>query len=735
MSGFFAKRRQKRLEERQKAEEQKKEAMKKEAPKAPPSSAWVYAAAPKADENKKKAISAELSARLEERNASRANMSMMRAEEEQRKQEISSKKGSFEKIYDKAGSTLDEVQKESEEVGKADITHTASMQGKVQLHQGKLSMVENACGVLDSNYSVLEYDQGTGYRGRMERLRKKLGETKAFSGHAVHKAEKSAAARSRYQKETQNARLMRMVKKIAELGQEGDLGEFQLIPGLKAPAAAPQPQQDQTGAAGQTGQDASTGQTGNTQAQQPEEEKKSLFWRGQENATKLADGYDEHADFWVSLASDINDTIFNHFDLFDFDKKGVKTSNTALGGVFGVFGALCSAFKTWNTFVNMMKKDYDMRGRGEKKDAADRWQDAREGLEAIVDLINDTLGAIGNFGGDMLSGIIGIISNCATLFMKCIAVADSSARIAGVNHRKNDLWDQIQKKREKYESEKDMESAGYYDLPNKIGAARKIKAKRRELREKLAGQKLSTGENVATEKNLSEVSDKKFHHISKSYGDDYTTLSDKIIAEKERRKEGESGENAAALEDRTTYKRRLHMMEALELLERYYEEDQAQNRQIKILSHALEESAVESVNMAGNLAKVSVVGAGVGTIISVATSTYSVVSSVTRFTTEKIRGAMGHDNDKSFRRNEMAMTMFNSVEGLINTPKYGLEGGVVGSVDQVQDMYLDSAAERLHHVRGMMAGLDVHLDPLMTAGNKGEFIASLSSAFSEDGNG
>lgn len=730
MGGFFERRRQKRLEERRKAEEQKKESVKKEAPKAPPSSAWVYAAAPKADENKKKAISEELSARLEERNASRtrsANMNMMRAEEEQRKQEISSKKGSFEKIYDKAGSTLDEVQRESEEVGKADITHTASMQGKVQLHQGKLSMIENTCGVLDSNYSVLEYDQGIGYRGRMERLRKKLGETKALSGHAVHKVEKSAAARSRYQKETQNARLMRMVKKIAELGQEGDMGEFQMIPGLKVPATAVQPQQNQTGAAGQTGTAAQT--------QQPEEEKESLFWRGQEKATKLADGYDEHADIWVSLASDINDTIFNHFDMLDFNKKGVKASGKSLGGVFGVFGALCSAFKTWNTFVNMMKKDYDMHERGEKKDAADRWQDAREGLEAIVELISNTLGAIGNFGGDMLSGILGIISNCATLFMKCISVADSSARIAGVNHRKNDLWDRIQQKRAKYEAEKDMESAGYYDLPNKWGAARKIKAKRRELREKLAGQKLSTGDNVATEKNVSEVSNAKFQHISKSYGDDYTTLSDKIIAEKERRKEGEAGENAASLEDKTTYKRRLHMMEALELLERFYEEDQAQNRQIKILGHALEESAVESVSMASNLAKVSVVGAGVGAILSVASSTYKVVSSATKFTVGKIRGAMGHDNDKSFRRNEMAMTMFDSVAGLTNTPKYGLEGGVVGSVDQVKDMYLDSAAERLHHVRGMMAGLDVHLDPLMTAENKGEFIASLSSAFSEDGNG
>lgn len=722
MGGFFERRRQKRLEERQKAEEQKKESMKKEAPKAPPSSAWVYAAAPKADESKKKTLSAE-------RNASRANMSKMRAEEEQRKQEIGSKKGSFEKIYDKAGSTLDEVQRESEEVGKADITHNASMQGKVQLHQGKLSMIENTYGVLESNYSVLKYDQGIGYRGRMESLRKKLGETKALSGHAVHKVEKSAAARFRYQKETQNARLMRMVKKIAELGQKGDLGDFQMIPGLKTPVVASQPQQSQAGVAGQTGT------TENAQTQQPEEEKENLFWRGQEKAIKLADGYDEYADTWVSLASDINDTIFNHFDMSDFDKKGVEASGKSLGGVFGVFGALCSAFKTWNTFVNMMKKDSDMRGRGEKKDAADRWQDAREGLEAIVELINNTLGAIGNFGGDVLSGILGIISNCGTLFLKCISVADSYARIHGVDHREEALWDRIQQKRAKYEAEKDMESAGYYDLPNKIGKARMIKAKRRELREKLAGQKLSTGESVATEKRVSEVSDAKFQHISKSYGDDYTTLSDKIIKEKERRKEGEAGENAASLEDKTIYKRRLHMMEALELLERYYEEDQAQNRQIKILSHALEESAVESVNMVGNLAKVSVVGAGVGAILSVAASTYKVVSSGAKYFVGKIRGNMGHDNDKTFRRNEMAMTMFDSVAGLTNTPKYGLEGGVVGTIDQVQDMYLDSAAERLHHVRGMMAGLDVHLDPLMTAGNKGEFIESLSSAFSEDGNG
>ena len=417
------------------------------------------------------------------------------------------------------------------------------------------------------------------------------------------------------------------------------------------------------------------------------------------------------------------------------EADSIKISNKATGGIFNIFGALTNVFKAWNTFANMAKKDYDMRERGDKKDAADRWQDARNGLQTVVDLLNSVLGTAGTFTADAVSATLGIISNCATMFMKLIAIADSSARIHGVNKRKKALREQIQKKREKYESEKDMESAGYYDLPDKFGVARKIKAKRRELREKLAGQKLSNGANVATEKNVSEVSDAKFRHISKSYGGDYTTLSDKIIEEKEWRREGESGANAASMEDRTIYKRRLHMMEALELLERFYEEDQAQNRQIKILGHALEESITESVSMAGNLGKISVVGAGAGAICSVAASTYKAVSSFTKFAVGKIRGAMGHDNDKAFRRNEMAMTMFNSVEGLTNTQKYGLEGGVAGSVDQVQDMYLDSAAERLHHVRGMMTGLDVHLDPLMTAENKGEFIASLSSAFSEDGNG
>lgn len=644
-----------------------------------------------------------------EQNAGNAVSDQGQREQEEKER----KRQEFQTKYEEASERIKTMETVSQYFANRQITHNPT----AQLYAGEMKhSSEQAQGIyadLRSNYADLKTDKGTSYAWKMLAMGDRLERAKRSEERITHATEKSAVSRKLFDEETGNTRLMTLVRKIASLSGTG-LGTFKLVPGENTgtSGAASQPAQQQNGSENTT----------------------SKFWKRQEVVEEGTDIYETYEAPFIELASGINDAVQAHFEMKDVKGIGVDVSNKGLGGGMAAVGAIASAFGAWNTFAKMYKTDKDRRerardeGTGEQKDAQDRWQDAREGLQAVVDLISNTLGTIGTFTADAVSGILGLISNCAVLLTKFISIADSSVRVHKLNTRKYAIWQKIKQKREKYAGAKEMESAGYYELPFKFTFAKEIKAKRRALRSSLAQMKDREGNAIATEAKVSSVSNRKFQHIENTYGEDYTGLEQKIQEEKEYRKTNTS-------EDRAVYKRRVRMMEALELIEQYYELDQAQDRQIKILGHSVEDSVTEGVSVVSNLAKVSVVGATAGQILAASNAIYKVASKTTKFAVKKIREGLGHGNDKEFRRNEMAMTLVRSVEDITKDGKYALQGGVKGNVEAVEDYRLSSAAERLSHVHGMMTGLDIHMSPLMEAENRGEFLQSLSSAFSEEGNG
>ncbi len=522
---------------------------------------------------------------------------------------------------------------------------------------------------------------------------------------AANSAAKTELAKARFQKEMQNQDLMYLVKKIANIDLSMD--------------TEPPVQQDENG--------------------NPIEPPKNI------TAESVEEFYDEHVEVWTEGAGQINDLIFNSFEQADLDAAGISVGEKVTGGIFGMFGVLVSAFKAWNTFAKMHKDDKDRAERGEQKSAATRWQHARDGMEAIVDVINNTLGLVGTFLNDGPAAILGIISNCASIFMSFIKIADSGARIHGINKRKSKLWAKIEQKRMKYANEPGAEvEAEAYTLPTgffKGTRAHRIKNKRDALRAKLASPEFAVGQT--------ETLEGKHRKVKTNYGDSYTGLTNKIDAAKAARKGAAAGApgtpaptGAPATQteaEKKKEKTRIRLMEALHTIEEYYQEDQAQDRQIKILGHSLEDSITESVDIVGNLADLSVVGASVGKILNVAASCYGLARHAGSWAYGKVSKLTGHAADKDFRRSEMARNMFDSIRGMTEgnatTPgPYGWDGTTF-LLDGVPDFRIRSGADRLSHMRGMMTGLDVRIDPLLKAENKGEFVESLASAFSQDGNG
>ena len=578
----------------------------------------------------------------------------------------------------------------------SDTTHRAMDAVQVKDQKINLGVVQNYYNVA-STYSELAEDQSYGYETKLWAIQKKQEAATQLVGKAEEKVQKYREIREEFDQEIKNQRLMKFVRKVAELEN------------------APKPDPNKKNQA-------------NPQLKEPAEQTQSDETLNEQ----IEEFYGEHMDTWVSAAEDISGLVMDHFDTNDFGSADFGTkadkANAGLGGIFGIFGAIKSVFEAWNHFSKLHKEDKEVKAKGITLDAADKWQRVREGLEKVVEVITSTMGAVGNFLNEGPAAILGLISNCAVMLLKFITIADSSARAGGILKRKQKLWNRMSEKRTKYKDDATLVSA--LDMSGWHTRASLVKKKRDFLREYLTKLQLGSANNEAVAKKQALDPKKIYRKVKESYGEDYTNLSDKIDAEKTWAKEqgimGQSGE------ERKKYEHRIHMMEALELVERYYEEDAAHDRHLKMIGHAVEDSITESIDMIGNIGGLTVVGSWAG-ILSKAAAVYSIARGVGSKIYSWASDKNGHSNDKEFRRTEMSQTMFQTIKG-ITTSQYGWDGETF-QADELEDFRLESANDRLDHIHGMITGLDLHMNPLLFAESKEDFVSNLASAFSQDGNG
>ena len=625
------------------------------------------------------------------------------AETAAKKQEINQKKTEFDSNRTKINESLNAILINSNQLLKGEYSHRRSE--KLLLAQQYENMrdvnrrIEQA-----STYTILNEDQSFGYDLKLKEMQLKQEATQKTIDAADEKIQKYSLIRNEFAEETGNERLMRFIRKVAGLENR--------------PAPDPNAQQSNQPKAPLSPEEAKRkGLTDETIKEQVEE------------------FYGEYGDAWGTAAEDITDVVLNHFDTTNLGDAGFGSAadkaDVGLSGIFSFFGAIKATFSAWNTFSRMYKNDKLRKMRGEKKDAHDIWQDVRVGLEKVVDIINSTLGFVGSFLKEGPAAILGLASNAATLLLKFVTIADSSARAGGILYRKQKLWNQMEEKKAKHKDELMLVQA--LDFSGFGTRAHVIKKKREWLRDYLSNNvKLgSTDQKVAVKQQFA-ADDKKKKRLSEKvhYGDDYVNLSDKLDAEKAWGKQ----QNFTFAQEKE-YKKRVHLMEALELIERYYEEDAAHNRHLKMIGHAVEDSITESVDMIGNLGDLSVIGGSWGKILNIAAGAYKVVRGIGSEVYKHVSKVNGHNDAKKFLRTEMSDTMFQSIKG-ITTPEYGwIPAAGSFNPDFMPDFRLKSANERVKHIHGMMNGLDLHMNPLLETSDREGFVENLASAFSQDGNG
>ncbi|MDO4260623.1 MAG: hypothetical protein Q4C82_00965, partial [Eubacteriales bacterium] len=453
---------------------------------------------------------------------------------------------------------------------------------------------------------------------------------------------------------------------------------------------------------------------------------------------------------WKDTPADVTDAVTGHsgdikditetsMDIHEYGLNGKAPdgSNTDPSGIAGAtvscINGLVAIYRAVQTILEMNKERKRRLLRNEEDDSHTAWQRHRKCIKEAVSVGTSVLDIVASFLVTPVKEVLGIIGNGLALLEQLVTIGDSTGRIQGVEMRKRELWKRIRAKREKYVKEKDTELAAAYSVSESPSVG-EIKNKRDALRAKLAGDEFKTGEEqkkIASEKALTG----KHRDVKKSYGSDYTTLSDKIMAEKK----WAGGQSGLTGEERSKYKKRVRLMEALELIEQYYTSDQAESRQKKMRGHTIADAVAEGATMVANLTDIAQVFAtgtvGVGRVMKIGIAASSLIRKGVSAGYAAWSERSGHSADKEFIRNEMAETLYESIKGLTRGEDSVLKADGTFVYDQMSDKVLASAEGRVSNLSSVLTTLDVSIAPLMTAASKQEMVSSLAAAFSQEGNG
>ena len=667
------------------------------------------------------------------RAAREANTQMLEKEQSDRQE----KRYKFQSAVDGAAQLFDVVYNESLSINKDGRSHTAAVRNRLEAQGVNLEGGNLLYNDIQSAYGDLEEDMyySSSYNLTMKGLDAKRKRAEESYGTAQKHMVKYTEARKSLEKTANKTVEKKILVKIGKLSGQSASASTQTQP--QTPTPAPATAQQSTSF--YSLKDILSGIASTA---------KNFFGMANE-ITAETDALETTSDIMetnLGHAGDLKDVVETAMDIQEYGLNGKAPdedgfdSGTATGAVMDCVNGLIAVYKAVKSFMSIWQKNKERKQRNEERDGHTVWQHVRELISQVISLGTSALGIASSYVPSPVSEILGIIGNGLNLLGQFITIGDSAVRIIGSKARKNMLWKKIQRKREKYKSDKnaDAELEEAYNI-GFFWRTSKIKAKRDQLRAKLAsglyslqgGGQNNTGQAIATRQELTE----KHRKVKVGYGSDYTTLSDKIMAEKTWAAGQTNFKGSWAYRD---YKKRVRLMEALEIMEQYYTLDQAENRQLKLAGHTLEDAVKEGSSMIANLTDIvqlfSTGTVGVGKILKIGIAVGSMVRNGVSSAYSTWSEKSGHNNDKEFIRKEMAETLYNSIEGLTKDSEYNLSEGMF-AFDQMKDRYLASAESRVSELSSVVTTLDLSMAGLMTAGNKADMIASMAAAFSQEGNG
>lgn len=423
----------------------------------------------------------------------------------------------------------------------------------------------------------------------------------------------------------------------------------------------------------------------------------------------------------ISLAVDSSKAIIddeNGFaEAYNSKSEMIDKGSGIVGATFGVYGALK---KTISCLTSAVKYIADKRERKKRGDGSDSWNERWRKFKSVYSRILDIVDDISNVVAPIKElPVFSVVISALKVARGLVNTLDGGIRMGVLISQKKKLWDKMEEKKKKYESrDEDKYAVQYYDLNKKSHKINAVREKRDALREALSGISNANTSKTKTKNKIENV-----ESIAKV--GDFTKLSEEIVNErKNNEKEKKKGEA----------KKRIRLMEALEILNQYYTLNEAHDRQIKVFAHGAKEAVAEGIRFTTGLVEICSGGIAfpatraVNLLVTGAETMHSLIS----FAHKKFSGADGREEAKKNRRKEMAETLVNSLD-LVTTPEYGFESAQAKfNLDGVADYKLPTINNSLQSFDETLFGVDINLNELVLSKTKEDLVNVLSASFSEE---
>lgn len=422
------------------------------------------------------------------------------------------------------------------------------------------------------------------------------------------------------------------------------------------------------------------------------------------------------------------------------DKVGAGFSYGAAG--LALLSAVYSAVELGRSVVQVFK-----RNKNHTVDSQERWADARMVLGNICDVFSNVIGAISPFTSalPLVGSILNITDNGIQLLLGTMNLANSSAHAVMMRNDKKAIWKKIEAKRNKY---KGTEDAQLFDITafDGNGAAESVKRKQKDSDIDLKRRNLlkKVAEQEGIEKQALPSSGKRSEDARNFsiYRGAEANISTRISKLREERHQKEAA-GSMTDKDRAEYKKRMHAMEALELMSQYRAAEKSAKKMHKSLGHDIEGLITNGFKLAANVTTLigevtAATGYGasliaVGTAMNIAEGGYEMARGATSKIYEWGRNAYGSTANKENTREELGQYLFDKMISV--GPEYGKWSGDFFDLSEAVPDYKikeeNNSMEELYSI--VRRGLDTRVSVLMAAPTSKTMKKALASAFSQEG--
>ena len=429
-------------------------------------------------------------------------------------------------------------------------------------------------------------------------------------------------------------------------------------------------------------------------------------------------------------------------DFIQKGKEGLKEKSVGnISGYMSMVGALIGTGISVASIIKQIVSGFKAKGSMDNQEATLR---KRKFITSIVDVVNGVIDFFSPFTAlvPFLGVSLSMLKNVLSLGASGMELVFDIIHASSIRKNKRELWARIQAKKNKYLDKGDTESAALYSLAKESDS--EVNLKKRDLLAQVATDMNASvpgatvyNKNVQGKDGWFGLKKTKDHGFSKVSED----LTSKIAEERDKyhAKKQSAPEKAA-------YKKKMHKMEALQMIQEYEVFDKAQERMQKKTFHDSEDIVTTGITLIGNgidligqVTTATGIGAQAGAaimltgkIVKGSVSGYETARSVGSFAHSKYDQHSVHGANKTFIRNEMAVSLYERMNQMSKIS--WVSGDLKNIPDIAKDYHIKSTAHDLNYLLSVRTGLDMYVSSILQAPSKAAIIDSLSKAFSQDGN-